>query len=120
YEQFKQYEFNTLLKQLNVEEEVEEREWNVTIVTEESALVLPERAAVHLEYMDDNYLTEDVFGLLIRTEEGNQFIVPEVIGSSERLKTWLESEDVVKEATDSKAIRGGLARYGVSVSGFDF
>lgn len=120
YEQFKQYEFNTLLKQLNVEEEVEEREWNVTIVTEESALVLPERAAVHLEYMDENYLTEDVFGLLIRTEEGNQFIVPEVIGSSERLKTWLESEDVVKEATDSKAIRGGLARYGVSVSGFDF
>src|SRR5690606_34280963 len=95
-------------------------EIDVQIVANPEAIELADEMAIHVEMMDENYLSTEVTGVSMADGEQTVFIPIGVLQQSDRLKEWLRDESKRKYATDSKAAYASLLRYGIEVNGFEF
>lgn len=119
---YKELKFTTLLEKMGVESAETESVEAIEVETKHKLTEadLSEQMAVHLEMMDDNYLTSELFGLAMTNGE-NVFYVPmEDLKQDVVLKTWLADSETKKFTTDAKALFAALAAIDIPVSGIDF
>ena len=118
---YKELNFNTLLEKIapGASEEPQE-DIDVTIVTEIKVGQLADNMAMHIEMMDENYLTAPILGIALADEGQALFLPFDVVENSEVFKTWLEDATKKKYCTDTKASLASMARYGFEIEGLDF
>ncbi|MCM3757457.1 DNA polymerase I [Sporosarcina aquimarina] len=119
---YKELKFTTLLEKMGVEGSETEAVEVIEVETkhELSEADLSAQMAVHLEMMDDNYLTSELFGLSMTNGE-NVFYVPMAdVKKDVVLKKWLADSESKKFTTDAKALFAALAAIDIPVSGIDF
>lgn len=119
---YKELKFTTLLEKMGVESAETEPVEAIEVETKHKLTEadLSEQMAVHLEMMDDNYLTSELFGLAMTNGE-NVFYVPmNDLKQDVVLKKWLADSETKKFTTDAKALFAALAAIDIAVSGIDF
>ncbi|MGN7409325.1 MULTISPECIES: DNA polymerase I [unclassified Sporosarcina] len=119
---YKELKFTTLLEKMGVESAETEPVEAIEVETKHKLTEadLSEQMAVHLEMMDDNYLTSELFGLAMTNGE-NVFYVPmNDLKQDVVLKKWLADSETKKFTTDAKALFAALAAIDIPVSGIDF
>ncbi|MDW0110372.1 DNA polymerase I [Sporosarcina aquimarina] len=119
---FKELKFTTLLEKMGVEAEAPEPVEEIEVVTKHKVTNadLSDQMAVHLEMMDDNYLTSDLFGIAMTNGETVFYVPMSDVKEDEELKTWLANPEKQKLTTDAKALYAALAAIDIPVSGIDF
>lgn len=118
---YKELKFNTLLEKIAPDAIAEPQEAiEVVTVSEVTDGQLTDRMAMHIEMMEENYLTADILGIALADESTNLYIPFAVAQQSEQFKSWLKDESKKKYATDSKAARASMAHYGFEIEGLDF
>ena len=118
---YQELKFRTLLEKIAPQaEEQPQQEIEVTFLTEINATHLSDEMVIHLEMMEENYLSAEILGVSL-VDDANTLYVPFGIAkSSELLKEWLKNPATKKYTTDSKAALASLARQGIETSGFEF
>lgn len=119
---YKELKFTTLLEKMGVEGAETEPVEAIEVETKHKLTEadLSDQMAVHLEMMDDNYLTSELFGLAMTNGE-NVFYVPmNDLKQDVVLKKWLADSETRKFTTDAKALFAALAAIDIPVSGIDF
>ncbi|WP_040286203.1 DNA polymerase I [Sporosarcina koreensis] len=119
---FKELKFTTLLEKMGETAAEEPPAEAIEVETKHSVTEqdLTGHMAVHLEMMDDNYFTSDLFGLAFADGERVFYMPIEDVQTSDEVKVWLASEEHEKYTTDAKALFAALDRIGIPVSGIDF
>jgi DNA polymerase-1 len=118
---YRELKFKTLLEKITPQAAEEPKEAiEVTVVTELSEKYLSNEMAIHVEMMDENYLTAEILGISLADEESILFIPLEVAKESTSFKNWLQNTDKLKYSSDSKAASASLARQGLDAEGFQF
>ena len=119
---YKELKFTTLLEKMGAEgveaEPVEVIE--VEIKHKVTKADLSGQMAVHLEMMDENYLTSELFGLAMTHGETVFYVSIDDLKQDEVLKEWLADSETKKFTTDAKALFAALAAIGIPVAGIDF
>lgn len=118
---YKELKFKTLLEKIAPQTADEPPEAiDVTIVSNLKEEDLVDEMAIHIEMMDENYLTADILGIGLADVERTLFLPFAVAKESSVLKDWLRDETKKKYASDSKATYASLARHGLETDGFEF
>ena len=85
--------FKTLLEKITPQAAEEPQEAiEVTIVSELSDKDLSNEMAIHVEMMDENYLTAEILGISLADEKNILFIPLEVAKESTSFKNWLQND----------------------------
>ncbi|AMQ05819.1 DNA polymerase I [Sporosarcina psychrophila] len=118
---YRELKFKTLLEKITPQAAEEPKEAiEVTIVAELLDKDLSDEMAIHVEMMDENYLTAEILGISLADEKNILFIPLEVAKKSTPFKNWLQNTDKLKYSSDSKAASASLARQGLDAEGFQF
>ena len=118
---YQELKFRTLLEKIAPQaEEKPQQEIKVTVLNEVTANHLSDEMAIHLEMMEENYLSAEILGVSLVDDTNTLYIPFESAKSSEPLKEWLMNPAKKKFTTDSKAALASLARQGIETSGFEF
>lgn len=119
---FKELKFTTLLEKMGVDVPVAEPvkiiEVEITHTIAETDLT--DQMAVHLEMMDDNYFTSELFGLALTNGTTVLYMTMEDVKQDDVLKQWLANPETQKLTTDAKALFAALATLDISIAGIDF
>lgn len=119
---FKELKFTTLLEKMGVEAEAPEPVEEIEVETKHKVTDadLSDQMAVHLEMMDDNYLTSDLFGIAMTNGETVFYVPMSDVKEDMNLKAWLENPEKQKLTTDAKALYAALAAIDIPVAGIEF
>jgi DNA polymerase I len=118
---YRELKFKTLLEKITPQVAEEPKEAiEVNIVSELTEKDLSNEMAIHVEMMDENYLTAEILGISLADEKNILFIPLEVAKESTSFKNWLQNTDKLKYTSDSKAAFASLARQGLDAEGFQF
>ncbi|GKV69590.1 DNA polymerase I [Sporosarcina sp. NCCP-2716] len=119
---FKELKFISLLDKMGEPAQAAEpaRAIEVETLREVSETDIADQMAVHLEMMDDNYFTTELFGLALTDGERVSYVPLDVLQESAVLQQWLAAPDKQKYTTDAKALFAALARLGIPIAGIDF
>ncbi|MBD7907949.1 DNA polymerase I [Sporosarcina gallistercoris] len=119
---YKELKFTTLLEKMGVEGVESEPVEVIEVETKHklTAADLSDQMAVHLEMMDDNYLTSELFGLAMTNGERVFYVPLDDLKQDDVLKKWLADPGTKKFTTDAKALFAALAAIDIPVSGIDF
>lgn len=119
---YEELKFKTLLEKMAPQAEIAEMQEaiEVVIISDGNAVELSDEMAVHVEMMDENYLSTDVLGVSMTDGQTISYIPIEVLQASSKLSAWFQDESKKKYATDTKATYASLLRYGIETNGFDF
>ncbi|NYF25152.1 DNA polymerase I [Sporosarcina sp. JAI121] len=118
---YRELKFKTLLDKITPQAAEEPKEAiEVTIVSELADGDLSNEMAIHVEMMDENYLTAEILGISLADEKHTLFVPLEVAKECDALKIWLQNTDKLKYTSDSKAAYASLARQGIETEGFQF
>lgn len=118
---YTELKFNTLLEKLG-RSPVEEPQEDIEVLTmlEVDEKFLTDEMALHVEMMDDNYLTADIIGVSVADDERTLFFTLDRIQQSEVFLNWLKDDTKKKICSDSKATYAAFMRHGIEVKGIDF
>ena len=118
---YSELKFKTLLDKITPQAAEEPKiAIEVTIVSELFEKDLSNEMAIHVEMMDDNYLTAQILGISLADEKNILFVPVEVARNSDAFKQWLQKTDKLKYTSDSKAAFASLAGLGLEAEGFQF
>lgn len=118
---YQELKFKTLLEKIAPQAAEEPQEAiEVTIVSDLTQADLTDNMVVHIEMMDENYLTADILGISLADAMGTQFVPLSVAKESVAFQAWLKDPTKKKYASDSKAAIASLAREGLEADGFEF
>ncbi|MBE1554417.1 DNA polymerase I [Sporosarcina limicola] len=117
---YQELKFRTLLEKIAPQAEEVLQDIDVTVIAELKESQLSEEMAIHIEMMDENYLTADILGISIANELSNFYIPFAIAKESTVLRKWLQDSSNKKYTSDSKAAFASLARYGIETDGFEF
>ncbi|WP_338652899.1 DNA polymerase I [Sporosarcina psychrophila] len=118
---YRELKFKTLLEKITPQAAEEPKEAiEVRIVAELLDKDLSDEMAIHVEMMDENYLTAEILGISLADEKNILFIPLEVAKKSTPFKNWLQNTNKLKYSSDSKAASASLARQGLDAEGFQF
>ena len=76
--------------------------------------------AIHIEMMEENYLTADILGIALADEDQTLFIPFALQSSQMYLKHGFGMKLKRNIASDSKAALASMARYGFQIKGIEF
>ncbi|MFJ7934873.1 DNA polymerase I [Sporosarcina sp. NPDC096371] len=118
---YQELKFKTLLEKIAPQQAEEpQADIEVTIATDLTEADFKDEMVIHIEMMDENYLTADILGISLADETRTLFIPLAVASESSAFKTWLQDPTKKKFASDSKAAIASLAREGLEARGFEF
>lgn len=119
---YKELKFTTLLEKMGVEGVESEPVEAIEVETkhELTEADLSDQMAVHLEMMDDNYLTSALFGLAMTNGERVFYVSMDDLKQDDVLKKWLADSGTKKYTTDAKALFAALAANDIAITGIDF
>lgn len=118
---YQELKFKTLLEKIAPQAANEPQiAIEVTIVSDLTQADLTDDMVVHIEMMDENYLTADILGISLADAMGTQFVPLRVAKKSVAFQEWLKDPAKKKYASDSKAAIASLAREGLEADGFEF
>ncbi|WP_342510738.1 DNA polymerase I [Sporosarcina sp. FSL K6-1522] len=118
---YQELKFKTLLEKIAPQAAEEPQEAiDIVVASELTDADLAEEMAVHIEMMDETYLTADILGISLATDKQVIFVPHTVAKESPAFKKWLEDASNKKYTSDSKAAIASLARMGITADGFAF
>lgn len=117
---YQQLSFKSLLDKMDVQVTVEPQQEIVVKIVEQLTDELSSSMAVHLEMMDENYLTAQIEGISFVDDKQTMFMPWKHAETSTIVREWLEDPSKKKYVTDAKAVYAALARYDIEVQGFEF
>ncbi|GKV54572.1 DNA polymerase I [Sporosarcina sp. NCCP-2222] len=118
---YQELKFKTLLEKLEPGASVQpKKEIHVLLKNEIMDEDLKDEMALHVEMMDENYLSAAIEGFSLSDGEQTMYIPYETAIGSEDFKAWLRNEQVKKYASDSKAAYASLASRGIPIHGLEF
>lgn len=119
---YKELKFTTLLEKMGVEGVESEPVEAIEVETKHKLTAddLSDQMAVHLEMMDDNYLTSELFGLALTYGKRVLYVSLDDLKQDDDLKNWLADPTTKKFTTDAKALFAALAAIEIPVTGIDF
>ncbi|WP_203246675.1 DNA polymerase I [Sporosarcina beigongshangi] len=118
---YQELKFKTLLEKIapQAAEEPQE-EIELTIASTLSEADLTDEMAIHLEMIEEHYLTADILGISVADDSHTLFIPLPVALDSDVFKNWLKNPAKKKYSSDSKATMVSLAQRGLEADGFEF
>lgn len=118
---YQELKFKTLLEKIAPQEAEEPQEAiDIQFITEITEADLADEMAIHIEMIEDNYLTADILGLSLADEKRTLFVPLAVAQESDIFRVWLGASSNKKYASDSKAAIASLAEQGLIADGFEF
>lgn len=118
---YQELKFKTLLDKMDVQpEDTVEEKIEVTHVTSFSEHQLINNMAIHIEMMEENYLTAELLGIGLADAQHNYFIRIEDALACDVFQRWLQDPAKQKYTSDAKATYAALARYDIVANGFEF
>src|SRR5690625_3551414 len=123
YTLFSELEFRSLLERIGAEDDSEVKElekFSFDIKEEVTSEMLTEKAAFHLEMLDENYHEANIEAVCIVNDHGHFVMEPEKALKDEKLIQWLEDETKEKYVFDLKATKVALLHRGINVRGLTF
>ncbi|WP_318614246.1 DNA polymerase I [Sporosarcina sp. YIM B06819] len=118
---YQELKFKTLLEKIAPQAAEEPQvAIDVTIVSDLTQADLTDDMVIHIEMMDENYLTADILGISLADAMGTQFVPLHVAKESVAFQAWIKDPAKKKYASDSKAAIAALAREGLEAQGFEF
>lgn len=118
---YQELKFKTLLDKMDVQpEDTVEEKIEVTHVTSFSEHQLINNMAIHIEMMEENYLTAELLGIGLADAQHNYFIKIEDALACDVFQRWLQDPAKQKYTSDAKATYAALARYDIVANGFEF
>ncbi|WP_170007896.1 DNA polymerase I [Bacillus fonticola] len=119
---YEDLQFAKLLEDMGVEQETtSEEEWeNISFSHYKEGDTLPDKGALVLEGLDENYYRGDIHGIAVIGQDRAYVISPETLHTSTLFKTWLEDDTKEKIVYDSKRDVVSLRHHDVKLAGVVF
>ena len=118
---YQELKFKTLLEKIAPQEAEKPQEAiDIQFLTEITEADLTDEMAIHIEMIEDNYLTADILGISLADEKRTLFVTLAVAQQSAIFKEWLGKPANKKYTSDSKAAIASLAGQGLIAEGFEF
>ncbi|MCG7335487.1 DNA polymerase I [Sporosarcina sp. ACRSM] len=118
---YQELKFKTLLEKIAPQEVEQPQEAiDIQFLVEITEADLTDEMAIHIEMIEDNYLTADILGISLADEKRTLFVTLAVAQESAIFKEWLGNPANKKYTSDSKAAIASLAERGLIAEGFEF
>ena len=118
---YQELKFKTLLEKIAPQAEEEPQDdIDITIVSELSEGQLTNNMAMHIEMMDENYLTADILGISLVDDNQTLYIPFDVAKQSDELELGLKMRIKRNILRTQKRQLHRLEHYGFSLEGIEF
>ncbi|CAM3155880.1 DNA polymerase I [Filibacter tadaridae] len=118
---YQELKFKTLLEKIAPQKAIEPQQAiDVGVLTNPTDEDFTDEMAIHIEMMDENYLTADIIGIGLADDNQVLYMSFAVAKESDAFKKWLQNPDNKKYTSDSKSALASLANQGMAIEGIEF
>ena len=120
---FKEMEFNSFLKNMQLRKSRDENDQTPLIIIEnleQLASKTYQDAAIHVEIFEPNYHQATILGVAVVHEEESYYVPFEIVKNSPAFKGFLGNKTIKKSIFDLKRAEVALKWQGIGLEGIDF